>query len=86
MLATLLGGIWPRSPFMTKLARKTPSNLREFMDKADDFINAKETRDEVRSQKLKQYEGQEDWVKPSRGAAGKAPHSGARGSASSTII
>ncbi|KAF5445206.1 hypothetical protein F2P56_034273 [Juglans regia] len=43
MMAALLGGIWPRSPFMTELARKTPSTLIEFMDWADDFVNAKET-------------------------------------------
>ncbi|XP_040994249.1 uncharacterized protein LOC121240778 [Juglans microcarpa x Juglans regia] len=35
MLATLLGGVWPRSPFMEEIARKTPSTLREFMDRAD---------------------------------------------------
>lgn len=45
-LATLIGrggGIRPRNPFMTKLARKIPTTLREFMDSADDFINAKDT-------------------------------------------
>ncbi|KAF5458728.1 hypothetical protein F2P56_022738 [Juglans regia] len=31
-LAALLGGIWPRSPLMVELARRTPSTLREFMD------------------------------------------------------
>lgn len=43
MLAALLGGIWPRSPLMIKLVRKTPVTLREFMDKADDFVNAEDT-------------------------------------------
>lgn len=33
-LAALLGGIWPRSPFMAKLVRRTPKTLREFMDRA----------------------------------------------------
>ncbi|KAF5471057.1 hypothetical protein F2P56_011529 [Juglans regia] len=42
-LAALLGGIWPRSPFMAKLARKTPSTLREFMDRAYNFVNAEDT-------------------------------------------
>ncbi|XP_042942590.1 uncharacterized protein LOC122276745 [Carya illinoinensis] len=42
-LATLLGGVWPRSPFMAELARRTPSTLREFMDRADDFVNAEDT-------------------------------------------
>ncbi|KAF5469063.1 hypothetical protein F2P56_013163 [Juglans regia] len=43
MLAALLEGVWPRSPFMAELARKTPSTLQEFMDKVDDFINAEDT-------------------------------------------
>lgn len=43
MLVALLGGIWPTSPFLVKLARKTPFTLREFMDKANDFVNAKYT-------------------------------------------
>lgn len=42
-LAALLGGIWPQSLFMAKLARQTPSTLREFMDREDDFINADDT-------------------------------------------
>ncbi|XP_042951892.1 uncharacterized protein LOC122289031 [Carya illinoinensis] len=42
-LATLLGGLWPHSPFMAELARRTPSTLREFMDKADDFVNTDDT-------------------------------------------
>ncbi|XP_042944641.1 uncharacterized protein LOC122278527 [Carya illinoinensis] len=41
-LAALLGGIWPRSPFITELVRKTPSTLREFMDRADDYVNAED--------------------------------------------
>lgn len=40
-LATMLRGIWPHSPFMAKLARKDSS--AQFIDKADDFINAKDT-------------------------------------------
>ncbi|XP_035545937.1 uncharacterized protein LOC118348424 [Juglans regia] len=43
MLAALLGGVWPRHPFMAELARKTPSILREFMDRTDDFVNAEDT-------------------------------------------
>ncbi|KAF5459049.1 hypothetical protein F2P56_023038 [Juglans regia] len=39
-LAALLGGVWPRSPFMAELARRTPSTLRDFMDWADEFVNA----------------------------------------------
>ncbi|XP_042969059.1 uncharacterized protein LOC122301741 [Carya illinoinensis] len=42
ILAALLGGIWPRSLFMIELAKKAPSTLREFMDRADDYINAKD--------------------------------------------
>lgn len=42
-LAALLGGIWPKNPFMDELARKTPTTLREFMDWADEFINAEDT-------------------------------------------
>ncbi|KAF5452054.1 hypothetical protein F2P56_027092 [Juglans regia] len=42
-LAALLGGIWPRNPFMTEIARKTPSTLREFMDRADCYINREDT-------------------------------------------
>ncbi|XP_041019355.1 uncharacterized protein LOC121261165 [Juglans microcarpa x Juglans regia] len=43
MLAALLGGVWPRRPFMAELAKKTPSMLREFMDRVDDFVNAEDT-------------------------------------------
>lgn len=43
MLALLLGGISPRNPFMKELVRKTPTTLREFMDQAEDFVNAKDT-------------------------------------------
>ncbi|KAG7956370.1 hypothetical protein I3843_11G120800 [Carya illinoinensis] len=58
-LAALLGGIWPRSPFMAELARRTPSTLREFMNRADDFVNVKYTlqalvnprRDEQRAER-----------------------------------
>lgn len=42
-LTTLLGRIWPCSLFIAELAKKTPSNLREFMDRADDFINVEDT-------------------------------------------
>ncbi|XP_042972828.1 uncharacterized protein LOC122304635 [Carya illinoinensis] len=41
-LIALLGGIWPKSLFMTKLARKTPSTLREFMDRVGDYVNAED--------------------------------------------
>lgn len=39
-LAAFLGGMWPRSPYMTKLVRKIPSTQREFMKRADDYVNA----------------------------------------------
>ncbi|XP_041027035.1 uncharacterized protein LOC121267253 [Juglans microcarpa x Juglans regia] len=42
-LAALLGGVWPRNLFMKEIARKTPTSLREFMDRADGFINAEDT-------------------------------------------
>lgn len=42
-LIALLGGIWPLSPLMVELARKTPSTLREFMDRVDNFVNAEDT-------------------------------------------
>ncbi|XP_040988981.1 uncharacterized protein LOC121236604 [Juglans microcarpa x Juglans regia] len=42
-LAALLGEIWPRNPFMAELDRKTPSTLREFLDRADDFVNPENT-------------------------------------------
>lgn len=42
-LTAVLGGIWPRSPFMAELARKTPSTLREFMDWADKFVKVQDT-------------------------------------------
>lgn len=38
LLVALLVDIWLRSPFMVELARKTPSTLREFMDRADNFF------------------------------------------------
>ncbi|KAG6692471.1 hypothetical protein I3842_10G115500 [Carya illinoinensis] len=63
-LAALLGGIWPRSPFITELVRKTPSTLREFMDRADDYVNAEDMLQallEPRKQEMKHdsqnYEG-----------------------------
>ncbi|XP_040996195.1 uncharacterized protein LOC121242392 [Juglans microcarpa x Juglans regia] len=43
MLVALLGGVWPSSPFMAELARKIPSTPREFMDKANNFVNAEDT-------------------------------------------
>lgn len=42
-LATFLGGIWLRNPFMIELARKMPTTLHEFMDCTDGFINAEDT-------------------------------------------
>ncbi|XP_042950273.1 uncharacterized protein LOC122282384 [Carya illinoinensis] len=42
-LATLLEGIWPRSPFMAELAWRTPSALREFIDRVDNFVNTEDT-------------------------------------------
>ncbi|XP_042939467.1 uncharacterized protein LOC122274497 [Carya illinoinensis] len=42
-LAALLEGVWLCSPFMEELARRTSSTLREFMDKADDFVSVEDT-------------------------------------------
>lgn len=42
-LAALLGGIWPRNPFMAEIALQTPTTLRELMDRADGFINVEDT-------------------------------------------
>lgn len=36
---TFLGGLWPRSPFMLELARKTSLTSREFVFWANDFVN-----------------------------------------------
>lgn len=61
MLVALLGRVWPQSLFMVEQARWTLSTLREFMDKIDDYVNAKgtasldraaERRDERRGQGL----------------------------------
>lgn len=43
ILAALLEGIWPRSPFIAELARKTSSTLQEFMDRADGLVNVEDT-------------------------------------------
>lgn len=42
-LVAFLGGIWPRNPFMTEIARWTPTTLREFMDQAYGFFNVEDT-------------------------------------------
>lgn len=42
-LVVLLGGVWLQSAFMAKLAKRTPMTLWEFMNQADNFINAKDT-------------------------------------------
>lgn len=42
-MAALLGEIWLRSPFMTKLVRKTSMTLREFIDRANEFVNVDNT-------------------------------------------
>lgn len=41
-LAALLNGILARGPLMAELARKSQTNLQEFMDKADEYMNADE--------------------------------------------
>lgn len=41
-LVAFLGEVWPHSPFMAELARNTPSTLREFIDRADEFVNAED--------------------------------------------
>lgn len=43
ILAALMRGIWPRNFFMIKLARKTLTSLREFIDRVDDYVNVKDT-------------------------------------------
>lgn len=35
--------MWPRNPFMAELAQQTQSTLREFMDKADNYVNVEDT-------------------------------------------
>lgn len=40
-LADLLKGVCTRSLFIAKLAKRTPSTLQEFMDRANDFVNTK---------------------------------------------
>lgn len=42
-LAALLGGIWPKNPFMAEISRRNPTTLREFMNREDRFLNAKDT-------------------------------------------
>lgn len=42
-LAALLGGVWPQIPFIAKLSRKTPTTLKEFMDRENKFFNAQDT-------------------------------------------
>lgn len=37
--AALLGGIWPLSPFMAEITRRTRMTLCDFMDWANDFFN-----------------------------------------------
>lgn len=39
----LLGEIWPCNPFMSKLARRIPTIIQEFMSKVEEFINDEET-------------------------------------------
>lgn len=41
--AALYQGIYPDELLMEELARKQPDTLQEFMDKAKEFINQKET-------------------------------------------
>lgn len=42
-LVALLGGIWPQNPFMVEIARRTPTTLRKFLDRADIFFNVEDT-------------------------------------------
>lgn len=37
------GWFSPRNPFMPELAQRTPTTIREFMSKSEEFINAEET-------------------------------------------
>jgi len=43
VLPALLGEIWPHSPFMAKLARRTPTTISNFGTKAEEFINVEKT-------------------------------------------
>ncbi|XP_041026942.1 uncharacterized protein LOC121267140 [Juglans microcarpa x Juglans regia] len=63
-LVALLGGIWPLNPFMSVIARKTPTTLREFMDRADGFINAEDTFEALTAQRKSEVE--RAGLKPSR--------------------
>lgn len=42
-LVALLGDIWPKSPFMAELARRTFTTLGKFMDQVSNFVNAEDT-------------------------------------------
>lgn len=39
ILVALLEGVWPKNPFLSKLARKTPMTLLEFIDRANNIVN-----------------------------------------------
>ncbi|XP_042973107.1 uncharacterized protein LOC122304911 [Carya illinoinensis] len=62
-LAVLLGGMWPRNPFMARIAQRTPTTLREFMDQADGFINAKDTLEILTTSRRSEMERWSKWIK-----------------------
>jgi hypothetical protein len=42
VLTAAINGLWHKGPFVLELAKKTPTTLREFMEKAEEFINQEE--------------------------------------------
>jgi hypothetical protein len=43
VLTAAINGLWHKGPFVLELAKKTPTTLQEFMEKAEEFINQEET-------------------------------------------
>lgn len=48
-LAVLLGGVWPRSPFMATLVRKKQMTFQEFMDKGLIDLRRAKVKDTLRA-------------------------------------
>jgi hypothetical protein len=42
VLTAAINGLWHKGPFVLELAKKTPTTLQEFMEKAEEFINQEE--------------------------------------------
>lgn len=43
VLAALFSKVLPQGPLIVELAQRMPTTLQDFMDKAEEFINAEET-------------------------------------------